>query len=357
MYGNNILFYIQGRAKGLKSILNSRLSWWFLNLFYLFIAVTILFIEDKSYYDQYFQIYGGQSTSQKILLLSISPLEWRAMAKKMGFERSNFYRWEQGVWSQVLRELQKSDPYRIGITFSFTRRFDSHPKDIKSGRNIYWFSLSQDEKAVRPFFFHWSNKNFGISHFYRDTDGIIRRHYFPKDKLTFLEKMTGIHPESEYPIINFRGEKGRFKSFRLTDFIEKNYPDELLKDKYVLIGYKEGYDKIFLTPTGPMPQLELLANILDNIIENRWVHKLPQSLSIIYCTALFIGFIWLVSIGLPNVVLAFLFCFLSAFVVGFSAYVFNKFYIQMPVFVPLCLVAAIYLSTYCYMKSNKGKSV
>ena len=316
---------------------------WLRALLSLFIGITALFTGDKSHYDQRFQIRGSQNTSQKIILLSVSPPEWRAMAKKMGFKRPNLYRWQPELWSRVLSELQKGEPYRIGITLSFTRRFDSHPQSLKDATNVYWSSSNnQNEKAIRPHFLDETNKNFGISQFHRDNDGVIRRHYFPKDKIAFLEKMTETKSKNEHPIINFRGKKGQFKSFRLTDFIDKNYPDELLKDKYVLIGYKENYDQTFLTPTGPMPKLELLANILDNITEQRWIDKLPQSLSITYLLLLLIGAVWVMSIYPQTIGLAFLF-WLGTMTTAISLWVFDSFYFWIPVLAPLCLLTVIYI--------------
>ena len=298
---------------------------------------------DKAHYDQRFQVRGTQGASQDILLLSISPLEWRIMGQKMGFKNPSLFRWQPDLWNQLLNKVSKGRPRCVGITLSFTnRQMGLNPKKLKNYENVYWSSSEQNGEVIRPQFL--TNKNFGVSYIHRDNDGVIRRHYFPKDKMTFLEKMTGtrIQIDDEHPLINFRGEKGQFKSISLMDLFEKNYPNELLKDKYILVGHDEANDQIFLTPTGRMPKLELLANVLDNIIERRWIHRLPWSLSIAYLVALLIGAVWLMSTYPHTIGLAFLF-WLGTMTTAISIWVFDSFYFWIPVLAPLSLLIVTYI--------------
>ena len=336
------------RTKGLRLLhqLNRSKAIWLRALFSLSIGITTLFIFNQANYDQRFHIRGTQSASQQVLLLFITPSEWKAMGQKMGFKNLSLSQWQPDMWNKLLDEINKGQPRAIGVTFSFVERKSSpHTKPLKNHENVYWSSsLEQDGKVIPPYFLSQKNKNFGLSSLRRDNDGLIRRHYFPKDNFTFLEKLTKtkVRMDNEHPLINFRGKRGLFKSIGLTDFLEKNYTDGILKDKYILIGHNQAHDQIFLTPIGHMPKLELLANILDNIIEKRWIHRIPQSLSIIYLIGLLISAIWLMSTYPQTIGLAFLF-WTGTMTTAVSIWVFDSFYFWIPALAPLCLLLITYI--------------
>ena len=336
--------------------INSSIAIWSQSLLSLFVGITILFITNKTPYDQRFQIRGVQSISQDILLLTISPYEWRTMGQEMGFTNLSLSEWQPELWNKVLDKLSKGRPDSIGITFSFMNEKTSlNPLKLKNYENVYWSSYEHEGKIIYPYFLISRKKNLGVSYLYQGHDGVIRSHGFPRGKITFLEKVAGIkvHRDNESLFINFRGKNRKFERFSLSDFFEKGYPNELLKNKYILIGHNEDHDQIFLTPTGRMPKLELLANVLDNIIEKRWINRLSLDLSIAYLIVLLIGATWLMFTGLSSLTLALLFGGLGAVVIGISTWAFNSFYLWIPIFAPLCLLTVTYMIFLIFQLSSK----
>lgn len=323
---------------------NQSKPFWLRGLFSLLIGVTILYATDNEQYDQRFQIRGNQKANEDILLLYISQSEWESMGQQMKYPKPHLSQWQPQLWNKVLDELQKGQPQSIGVTFSFAGTKASHSSgELKDFNNVYWHSSNENSQFSRPHFLNPNSKNFGASHLHRDSDQFIRRHGFPKGQLTLLEKVAGkkAYPPDRNPLINFRGKKGRFKSIGLTDLFKKNYPKGLLKGKHLLVGsYAES--QLFLTPLGPMTNLEILANTLDNILENRWIQKLPRALSLLYLVGLLIIGAWLMSFCPQNIGLVFLF-WIGTMSTALFTWTFDSFYFWIPILAPNCLLASTYI--------------
>ena len=317
---------------------------WLRVLLSLSIGGVVFYMTDKSQHDQRFKIRGSQSTSRRVLILSISPSAWQIMAQKMGYKNSDLSQWEPHLWNRVLEKLQIYQPHTIGIDLSFShKRKVSHSEKLKNYSNVYWHSPKKNNKAIRPLFLDKKDKNFGTSFFPRDNDQITRRYHFPLETMTFLEKMTGdkASAENQYALINFRGTREHFQHVNLTDILEKNFPQDFLKDKYILIGNKK-QNKTLLTPIGPMTKIDLLANGLDNIIENRWIHRPPRILFILYLIVLILVTAWLVSTYPQTIGLALLF-WLGTLSTALSIWAFDSFYLWIPILSPLCLLVVTYI--------------
>ena len=309
------------------------------NLLSLLIGITILLITDKTPYDLYFQISSAKNTS-RVLLLSIAPYEWDIIGEKMGFKDVDLHRWQPRLWDKILDKLSHGNPYSIGVTLSFMHQRVSSLFSLKKHETVYWSSLEQSGKAFRPPFLPQENKNFGASYIHPDGDGITRRYNFLKEQPTLLEQIakTKVYKKNGGFIINFRGKNRVFEHFSLSDLMIDLYSNAVLSDKYVLIGYDPRYDQSFMTPIGPMPKLELLANVLDNILESRWIRNLPLPLSITYLIFLLMVANLLVSMGLSNMTLVFSFCSYGVLLTSLSIWLLNKFYFYMPILAPLCLL-------------------
>lgn len=84
-----------------------------------------------------------------------------------------------------------------------------------------------------------------------------------------------------YQIINFRGPARTFKTIPLVEVIQQaEKMTELLKGKLVLLGFTDITDTKS-TPFGYMPGVEIHANIIDNILNQRFLHAMPQATEIL----------------------------------------------------------------------------
>jgi adenylate cyclase len=88
-----------------------------------------------------------------------------------------------------------------------------------------------------------------------------------------------------YRQINFCGPGKTFKTIPLIDFLEmaeKNTEvPEKLRNKLMLVGFTDITD-FKSTPYGYMPGVELHANIIDNILNHRFLKKLPRQYEFLF---------------------------------------------------------------------------
>ncbi len=90
--------------------------------------------------------------------------------------------------------------------------------------------------------------------------------------------------------VNFRGGSKHFNYVSAVDVMEKRLPDDMLKGKFVLLGSAAlGLGDIHATPyESTMAGVEVHANVIDNIIENDFIHapidNLVHNIIIIFAT-------------------------------------------------------------------------
>ena len=333
---------------------------WLRALLSLLFGVTILYTTDRGYYDQRFQIRGTQEINNNILLLHISPSEWQTLGQQVGHPNTHLFQWQPSLWNKVLDKLQKGQPHSIGITFSFTNTNQDAKKDTEDlieFDNTYWHTYEENGIPIHPYFLNKNSINFAMSYLHKDNDLFVRQHEFPDGEVTFLEKMVNKKARSadKIPLINFRGQKGRFKSIGLTDLLKNNYPEGLLKGKYILVGHSEEGGQVLLTPLGPMTRLEVLANVLDNILEDRWIQRLPRTFSILYLIGILILGVWIMSSYPQNIGLVFLF-WGGTMSTALSTWTFDSFYFWVPTFAPNCLLAFTYIVFLSFQLTLKEKT-
>jgi adenylate cyclase len=131
-------------------------------------------------------------------------------------------------------------------------------------------------------------RNIGYFNLVTDSDGKIRKSLLFKetgDNKFFSVAYLGaksLKPEilekeelfSGYQLINFCGPRNTFKNISLIDLFEAEQEnDELVKQlesKLLIVGYTDITD-LKSTPVGFMPGPEVHANIVDNIVNNRFL--------------------------------------------------------------------------------------
>lgn len=92
-----------------------------------------------------------------------------------------------------------------------------------------------------------------------------------------------------YHLINYRGRAGSFSTISLAEIfsaVEKK--PELLQNKLVLLGFTDITDSK-ATPFGYMPGVEVQANIIDNIINDRFLRKPGKAAELVLTTLLLLA--------------------------------------------------------------------
>jgi adenylate cyclase len=79
--------------------------------------------------------------------------------------------------------------------------------------------------------------------------------------------------------IDFHGPSGTFPTYSLSDVVQREIPPEAFKDRLVLIGpTATGIADMAVTPfqTQAFPGVEVHANFLSNVLENRFIERGPR---------------------------------------------------------------------------------
>lgn len=94
-------------------------------------------------------------------------------------------------------------------------------------------------------------------------------------------------PQGPFRLVPFKGPSGSFDSYSFADVVEGKITPETFKDKYVLIGaWSHGLGDFYPTPLSTdektsMSGVEILANNLENVLDDYWIYELPVWLTIL----------------------------------------------------------------------------
>lgn len=159
-------------------------------------------------------------------------------------------------------------------------------------------------------------------------DGLIRRvQLFVKGEkdanysVAAVAAMASGFANSDMPVdpnqyINYRGTRSTFKTVSVKHVIEEARSGKdlsrLLAGKIVLVGFTDILD-FKSTPFGYMPGVEIHANILDNLLNRRFLQLMPRSYEILMVIVLFVVLLvlacykrlWAIGLGVLSLVVLF----------------------------------------------------
>jgi adenylate cyclase len=201
----------------------------------------------------------------------------------------------------VAKELGLELPYSLIRKLGFEREFRSAMLKLKtSDTNLvigYAWEKNQRQAGNQTLYKIAGAKNTGFFNLPVDGDNKIRRAMLQKESengQTFnsIAYLGAKSIESDiviskkaYRQINFCGPGKTFKTIPLIDFLEmaeKNTEvPEKLRNKLMLVGFTDITD-FKSTPYGYMPGVELHANIIDNILNHRFLKKLPRQYEFLF---------------------------------------------------------------------------
>jgi two-component system, OmpR family, phosphate regulon sensor histidine kinase PhoR len=322
------------------------------------IGMAFVIAERDADYDTRLKIRGQQPTDSDVVLLLIDREEW---AQWLNEEPANFnlvrdysflgmndsYYWNMPAWQNLVERLLGDKPKAIGITTFFgenipensgATKFDS----VFSDKRIIWASqVNSEGHIVSPRFARSRTRNTGISDLAADRDGIIRHLSFTQETIPHFAVQLARHLspdglENNYlskhatPLINYRGEAGTFSTIGLKDFLTRNYPAHYFQNKLVIVGTAEPDGAELRTPMGVMSRAEITANLVDNIHNGRWVERpslwlMGLLLFVVVCGSA------LLTAAYPQFLALFIVLWANLFYIAMSVWVFDRFYIWLPV--------------------------
>lgn len=323
-----------------------------------FLGCALLLNDEVNSFDMRFQLRGDQPVDPRVVIVKIHPdevlsnyrLRGRLSTWKDVVDVTDSFYWDPKTWSDLISKILAQKPRSVGVTVYLTETLRNENLTEKmqelfvDPRIIWAMPTPGGDRSALPLFADPMLSNVGIYELTRDEDGVIRR--FTSGLAGFphmAEKVTGANlPFETTRMINYRGGPNVFPEYSMTEVVDGLIPSDTFKDKIVLIGAETNSHSQYLTPYGPSHRAGVLAQIVDNILENRWVERAPFPL---YAAGLFIILIIsvLILVQYPQSVAFLLLVWLCTLITALSIWTFDSFAIWIPIYSALVQVLATWI--------------
>ena len=320
------------------------------------IGCVVLFNQDVSNFDPRFQLRGNQPVSRQIVVIRITladlmrqnPFDHFGPANEAA-DVTDIYYWDPSLWRRLISQILEHQPYSVGVSFYFPEsmsRAGLTQKDFELYQDprIFWASIgSQNDRYPLPMFATFDQSNVGSIDFLRDDDGTIRKYTSDLFTPQLAERVAGqmIHSYSTR-LINYRGIQNLFTEYSLSSILENRIPEKALRNKIILIGPETTRGTQYLTPLGPSPRTDILGQLVDNELGDRWVRRWPLEA---YAAVLFV--LLLISLFVlnqyPQSVALFLLIWLATLFTALSIWIFDTWYFWLPMAAPVIQILATYI--------------
>ena len=343
----------------------------FLRTLLCWVISLILFpADDRDHFDTHFQMRGPQPKNSQIVLINLrlnDIISLKATSSASGFfskeisESIDSSFWDKNIWKNLLENILIQNPRSIGVSFYFSENILSvenlSPSDFTlfNHPKIFWAaSTIPGEISQFPIFGYNSKENVGTNILPRDDDGVFRRVYPNQTDLFHLaEKTTGIRfPNESNLMINFRDAAGGFPVYQLIDILQGRITDpHFFENKIVLIGPEISRGSLLRTPLGNMQRSEILAHISDNLLEQRWIYKLNFPSYSFILLGLVLVCIYIIT-TFPQSIAATMIFFVAIFWTASAVWLFDVWYIWIPLQTGLLMIMTTWLIFINYQVSR-----
>ncbi|QDK37350.1 ATP-binding protein [Bdellovibrio sp. NC01] len=345
------------RSEVLLRFFSRRRGFWLRYLLCWVIGCVTLASDEINSYDQRFQLRGDQKVSSQIVMITIKQSDisniYDARTNSLGniseaTDITDSFFWDQKTWTTLLQRLLKQNPKSIGVVLYFgdnigAVRMSAEDHKIFDDPRIVWASTTNNlERVLTPVFANSEKTNLGNNEIRRDEDGIVRR-VFPSrsDMPHLVEKITG----KSFPTtlaglpINYRGNSGVFAQYSLSEILYDELPANTFTNKIILIGAETSSAPVYSTPVGTLSRTEIMAQITDTVIGNKWIKRLTFWWYAIGFAVLMWVAVFIIT-TYPQSVALFFIIWIATLLAALSAWVFDSFYFWSPAFSPFVLLTA-----------------
>lgn len=202
--------------------------------------------------------------------------------------------WRRNLHAELVNRISEQHPAAIGLDILFSEPDLQHPEDDQRLANALMrsgmvtlpviFSESGQVKYVQTPITLLSQQAAGLGHVHLniDNDGVVRSALmqqevgsvrYPHFSLSLLQTAGHSPTPPTTQLIAYAGKAGYFPRISYRDVIEGNIPDNIFRNKLVLIGATaSGLGDQYATPVSGdgqlMPGVEILANIAESHLSN-----------------------------------------------------------------------------------------
>lgn len=298
-----------------------------------------------------------------IVILDLSSKDWvpkngndrnllRAL-KEYSSINDRFF-WNPLALESLLKEILKLKPKAVGVSFFFPPDEDvvDLPEILTDQRIIWAARMDADNRPILPVTASNYGYNVGILNFPKDEDGVVRRFSQPISEIpNFVHRLiqvaTSNEPSQKFilpgeaQIINYAGQSSRYPTISPRD-LKAPESQNLIKDKIVIIASSDSSTQWLNTPFGNMPLSQVVANIADNYLNEKWIVQPPFPWMLLYLIVNLLIVLWLLFSYPQSAALVFLF-WLGTGWTAFSLWVFDSWYIWVPILPPLAMMGVAYI--------------
>lgn len=330
------------------------------------LGISFLIFDESQNFDLRFELRGPQPINENIVLIDLTYADWQNLHQQMGLRlpiQRDYYSisdqlfWNHNIWAEALEKLLKSDVETIGVSFNFIdlpreQLTQNELQSFNDPRVVWSSTLENGIDPVIPYIVDTTKQRLAFSQLELDKDEMVRNISLVKHEIPHMSEvlssfitddyyLPSSHNQWKSRLINYRGEAGLFPTIKFVDLVQGKTDLSFLKDKIVIIGSSDSERHIYRTPLGRMSRAEIIANITDNILENRWitrpafyVYALSYLILVIFLT--FIVFYYTQTVSLV------IFSWITVLFAVMSLWAFDQLYLWVPIF----SVALLHIVTY-----------
>ena len=343
---------------------------WLRALVCLSIGSALLLSDDVGNFDSRLQIRGPRPATSGVVIVDVSERDWNAYVEpetrnvirplKEVVTLSDAYFWNATVWEKLLSDVLGDEPSAIGVLFFFgenvrTPQLSPRSRSVFTDPRIVWGAdIDSAGRLLVPTFAETYSPNVGLRGVRADDDGEVRR--FQSSMLQIpqlgarvaeIAKQTSQHPiahrDFQTPtLILYNGPAEAFKVVNFRDVMEGRVDRAVFREKIVLIGSLSNPIEQMQTPLGRMSRTEVMANIVDNVVLNKTMTRLPTAFYFGLLVLLIFASMWVLASYPQSVALVF-FIMTGIVWASFSAWAFDVLLIWIPVLAPTVQLGLTYI--------------
>jgi two-component system, OmpR family, phosphate regulon sensor histidine kinase PhoR len=266
----------------------------------------------------------------------------------------------------LLTKILAQNPQNVGVTFFFNPQLpkpDEGYRALSDPRVIWAGQLDSEGRPALPLMSNSYGYNVALVDLREDEDRVLRRFSSPLAPLPHMGLKLAEHSMGnsvqdlsaflgETKLINYRGDAGIYPWVDALDVLQGRVPQAFFKDKIVVIGTHSVQAHQYQTPLGMMSRVDILAQVVDNVLEKRWIERLPH-----YFSSLYLLLVLLLAVAIlvnyPQSVAAVFLIWMGLGTTALSLWVFDSFNFWIPLFSPLVLSLIAYVVFIGYQLSMK----
>ncbi len=341
------------------------------------VGAIFLFVDQQNDFDVRLQIRNAQKFDKQVVVVLLPRQDWaRLQGQNLNYFRpfkdtsyfSDSFFWNTQLWQNLLQKILIQNPRTIGVGIYFGENIPRPSDEILlsptfNNPKIVWSTqLDSEGRILNSRFARTYSRQAGMNEITVDRDGIVRRFVDTGEPIPHMvsQLLKNVEVKSgelsalskQNPLINFRGRARTFEVVTAEKILNGKVSDNFFKNKIVIIGGLDSEGQNFRTPIGPMSRAEILANVVDNQINNRWPQALTTWQSLILIL-IFVIFAALVTSLYPQTLALFMLIFSITLYSGFSIWLFDQFYFWLPIvtiFVTVFATTIIFISFQLTMK-------